>query len=346
MSMTGKLTVATPSDREIVMTRSFDAPRRLVWDAMTRPDLIRQWLFTPPGWTMTVCEEDVRVGGKYRWAWSGPDGKTVMSMHGVYREVEPLRRLVRTETFELGCDAQAGEQIGTLEFSEQADRTTLTIRVLYPSKAARDATLASGMEHGVAAGYDRLEASLNALRVENAGAAALSFAERFRHWYEYERDCNAKTLAMLRSVPAQARGSAAFTRAVGRMAHLVAARHMWLHRLGVSSDRPADWFPSQTLDQLAPAVEDIERRWVAYLANLSDADLARPIECTTENGRRFRWRLVDLLTQVFGHAWYHRGQIAMLVKDLGGEPVDTDYIYWDRPTPLDAPQTQSKGAGA
>ncbi len=160
----------------------------------------------------------------------------------------------------------------------------------------------------------------------------LSFAERFRNWYEYERDCNAKSLKMLQSVSPEARASSQFTRAVGKMAHLVAARHMWLHRLGVVTDRPESWFPPTTLEELPAAVEVIEQRWTAYLARLTDADLAADFVCTGGDGQRYCWRLLDLLTQVFGHAWYHRGQIAMLVKDLGGEAIDTDYIFWNRPT--------------
>lgn len=160
----------------------------------------------------------------------------------------------------------------------------------------------------------------------------LSFAERFRTWYAYERDCNAKTLRMLDSVPAGTRSSPQFARAVGKMAHLIAARHMWLHRLGVAADRPDSWFPATPFEQLAGAVEAIEQRWTAYLGGLSEADIVSDFTCVGGDGRRYRWRLLDLLTQVFGHAWYHRGQIAMLVKDLGGEPVDTDYIFWDRPT--------------
>ncbi len=160
----------------------------------------------------------------------------------------------------------------------------------------------------------------------------LSFAERFRTWYAYERDCNAKALAMLESVPPAARASPQFARAVGKMAHLVAARHMWLFRLGIVHDQPDGWFPSTTLEQLPGAIKAIEERWTTYLAGLTDAAIASEFTCTGSDGRRYRWVLLDLLTQVFGHAWYHRGQIAMLVKDLGGEPVDTDYIFWNRPT--------------
>lgn len=162
----------------------------------------------------------------------------------------------------------------------------------------------------------------------------LSFIERFRHWYEYERDCNRKALQMLESVPEGARALPGFARAVGKMAHLVAARHMWLFRLGVVGDKPDSWFPATTLADLPRAIHDIERRWSAYLGTLSDADLAGNFTCTVGDGTRYEWRLLDLLTQIFGHAWYHRGQIAMLVKDLGGQTVDTDYIFWDRPRAL------------
>ena len=157
----------------------------------------------------------------------------------------------------------------------------------------------------------------------------LSFVERFRLMYDYERDCNAKTLAMLQSVPLANRASPDFSRAVGKMAHLVAARHFWLARLGGCADRPTSWDPPTPLEELPAAVAEIERRWTAYMAKLTEADIASECALTSENGSRFRWRLIDLLTQLFGHAWYHRGQIAMLVKDLGGKTVDTDFIFWE-----------------
>jgi uncharacterized protein YndB with AHSA1/START domain len=162
MDKPGPMKITTPTELEIVITRAFEAPRRLVWQAMTQPELIRRWLFLPPSWTMIRCEEDVRVGGAYRWEWAGPDGKIAMAMGGVYREVVPHERLVRTEKFEFGCQPQAGEQLGTLEFVEQGGGTLVKITVVYPSKDARDAALASGMEQGMAAGYDKLEALLAA----------------------------------------------------------------------------------------------------------------------------------------------------------------------------------------
>jgi uncharacterized protein YndB with AHSA1/START domain len=150
------LKVTTPTDREIVLTRAFDAPRRLVFEAMTRSELVRRWLLGPPGWSMVVCEIDLKVGGKFRYVWRNADG-TEMGMHGVFREIIPPERVVQTESFDFGCDAQSGEAVGTAVLTEQAGRTTLTTTILYPSKEARDATIASGMEHGVAASYSRLE---------------------------------------------------------------------------------------------------------------------------------------------------------------------------------------------
>jgi uncharacterized protein YndB with AHSA1/START domain len=155
------LQVTTPTDREVVLTRVFDAPRSLVFDAMARPELLKRWLLGPPGWSMVECENDLKVGGAFLHVWRRTDG-TEMAMRGVYLEVVPPERIVRTESFTFGCDAQAGEQVGTLVLTERDGKTTLTLTVLYPSKEARDATLASGMEHGVAASYDRLADILSA----------------------------------------------------------------------------------------------------------------------------------------------------------------------------------------
>ena len=157
-----KLHITTPTDLEIVINRSFDAPRELVFEAMTRPELIRQWLFLPPGWEMTVCEDDARVGGSFRWAWNGPDGKPGMAMSGKYRDVVPPERIVRTESFELGCDSRTGEQLVTMLLAEQGGKTHLTLTIRFPSREARDGMLASGMERGMSAGYEKLDAMLKA----------------------------------------------------------------------------------------------------------------------------------------------------------------------------------------
>jgi uncharacterized protein YndB with AHSA1/START domain len=151
-----KLKVTTPGDREIVLTRTFDALRHLVFEAMTIPEHVRRWLLGPPGWSMIVCEIELKVGGRYRYVWRNVDGSE-MGMHGVYREINPPERIVSTETFDFGCDAQSGESLVTAILTEQAGRTTFTATVLAPSKEARDAVIASGMEHGAGASYDRLE---------------------------------------------------------------------------------------------------------------------------------------------------------------------------------------------
>jgi len=150
----GTLKLTTPSDREIAMTRVFDAPRQLVFDAHTKPDLVRQWLLGPPGWSMPVCEMDLRVGGTYRWVWRHDSNGTEMGMGGVYREIVAPERLVSTERFD---DAwYPGEALNTLVLIEQGGRTTLTQTMRYESRDARDAVIKSNMEQGVAASYDRL----------------------------------------------------------------------------------------------------------------------------------------------------------------------------------------------
>jgi uncharacterized protein YndB with AHSA1/START domain len=149
----GQVKITPSGDRDLVMTRTFDAPRRLVYDAHTKPDLVRQWLLGPPGWSMPVCEMDVRVGGTYRWEWH-KDG-TTMGMGGVYREVKAPERLVSTEKFDEAW--YPGESLNTLVLVEQSGRTTLTQTMHYESREAREAVIKSGMEKGVAASYDRLD---------------------------------------------------------------------------------------------------------------------------------------------------------------------------------------------
>ena len=153
MTNTGNLKLTTRGDREIVMTRVFDAPRTLVFDAFTKPELVKQWLLGPPGWSMPVCEIDLRVGGSYRYVWRKA-GVPDMGMGGVYREVVVPERVVATETFDQAW--YPGEAVGTLVLVEQAGKTTVTQTMLYQSQEARDGILKSGMETGVAASYDRL----------------------------------------------------------------------------------------------------------------------------------------------------------------------------------------------
>ena len=148
----GETTFTTPSDREIAATRVVDAPRSLVWEAHTEPQHLQQWLSGPDGWTLPVCEIDLRPGGKWHFVWRGPDG-TEMEMRGEYREVTPPERLVQTESW--GGDWP--ETLNTLVLTEGDGKTTITQTVLYPSKEAREAALGTGMKEGWSASYDRLD---------------------------------------------------------------------------------------------------------------------------------------------------------------------------------------------
>lgn len=157
--------------------------------------------------------------------------------------------------------------------------------------------------------------------------------DRFRRWYDHERDSNAKCLAMLESVPVDKRNDS-FQRAVDKMAHLVAARQRWLFRLGAWPEQPAIFPKGSSLADLSMQLAKTESAWVNYLGKLDDSALAREIQWTTPDHKTFQWNLEGILTQVNGHAWYHRGQIAMLVADLGGKAVDTDYIFFAKLQPL------------
>jgi len=156
----GKLQISTPSDRELAMTRVFDAPRSMVFDAWTKPELLKRWLGVFGGWTFAVCEVDLRVGGKYRFVWRGKDGNE-MAMGGVYREIVRPERIVCTEKFD--DPWYEGDAIDTTTFVERAGKTTMTTTVLYASKAIRDAVLKSPMESGVAKSYDKLAEVLAAM---------------------------------------------------------------------------------------------------------------------------------------------------------------------------------------
>jgi uncharacterized protein YndB with AHSA1/START domain len=148
----GVTTFTTPSDREFAMTRTFDAPRRLVFDAFTNPKHLPHWLLGPDGWTMPICEVDLRPGGSWRFVWRRANG-TEMEIHGTYIEVTPPERFVSTEKW-------AGswpETINTLTFVEEDSTTMVTTTMLFPSKSARDAALATGATDGASRSYDRLD---------------------------------------------------------------------------------------------------------------------------------------------------------------------------------------------
>ena len=146
-------TVTTPSDREIRMTRLFDAPRHLVFEAMTKPEHVKRWWGRlGDGYSVPVCEIDLRVGGAWRFVNRHPRGEAVF--YGVYREIAAPGRLVFTEIYEPFPDA---ESIVTTEFAEENGKTRLTVTARYPSVDVRDMVIKTGMEKGAATSYDQLE---------------------------------------------------------------------------------------------------------------------------------------------------------------------------------------------
>ncbi len=154
------LEVTMPSDREVRVTRKFNAPRQLVWDAHTKPELMQKWMLGPPGWTMPVCEMDLRAGGAYSWRWrSDEDGKE-FGFYGKFIEVDPPSRLVHEETYDPGDigGAMSSEQsIITTEFVESGGVTTLIVTMRFASKEARDGAVSTGMTDGMEMGYARLD---------------------------------------------------------------------------------------------------------------------------------------------------------------------------------------------
>ena len=159
---TSALQVRTASDREIAITRIFEAPRALVFDAWTSPALVKRWLLGPSGWSMPICEIDLQIGGRYRFVWRrDADGKE-MAMGGVYRDVVTPERIVATERFD---DAwYPGEAVVTTIFVEMGGGTTVTSTMLFESREVRDGVLKSPMESGVTQSYDRLAALLPSLQ--------------------------------------------------------------------------------------------------------------------------------------------------------------------------------------
>ena len=155
---TGKTAYSTPSDREIAATRTFDAPRKLVWQAHTDPRHIPHWMTGLEGYTMPVCEIDLRPGGSWHFVWRNPDA-TTMEMHDVYKEVTPVERLVNTESW----GGEWPETINTLVLTEKGGKTTLVSTVRYPSKEAREVALKTGMKEGWAGAYDNLDEYLRTM---------------------------------------------------------------------------------------------------------------------------------------------------------------------------------------
>lgn len=157
-----------------------------------------------------------------------------------------------------------------------------------------------------------------------------SLIDRYRRWFAYEQDSHAKTLDSLNAVADELRESEGFRQAVYLMGHVVAARRMWLFRLGFLRE-DTDLFSREiSLAELPAQVSEMEKLWSQYLGQLNDPDLSRAFEYQSYEGQKFRNSIEDILAQLFGHSWYHRGQIALLLRSIGAEPAVTDIVFWTR----------------
>ncbi|TDI35755.1 MAG: hypothetical protein E2P02_27240 [Acidobacteria bacterium] len=162
-------------------------------------------------------------------------------------------------------------------------------------------------------------------------------ADRFRRWFEYERDSHGKALASLEALSKDqpnVESDERFQKCVDLLAHIAAARELWLFRFGVSETGPStadELFPKgHDLSEARAALDAMQTKWVAYLEGIDDEELSRVFEYQSVEGPRFKNSIEELFTQLFGHSWYHRGQIASHVRSLGGEPAVTDFVDWSR----------------
>ncbi|MBI4750514.1 MAG: DinB family protein [Acidobacteria bacterium] len=153
---------------------------------------------------------------------------------------------------------------------------------------------------------------------------------RFRRWFEYEQDSHTRVLASLEAVPAALRSADGFQQALDLMGHIVAARRIWLYRLGALQEKPVVFPKNVTLDELPAQFEATHAAWSDYLNSVTDDDLVKTFEYQSLDGKPFRNTVEDILAQLFGHSWYHRGQIASRIKAIGGTPAVTDLVFWSR----------------
>lgn len=151
-------TVTTPTDTTAVLTRSFNAPKRLVWEAFFNPDKMKRWMLPPPGWTLKSIQCEAKTGGILKLSWTNEAGDASMTLSGTFTEVEPGVRAVHTEEFALGDGKVVQTQVEEHAFTEKDGVTELRITQTYPSKEARDEGLGAG--EGMEEGYKRLDALL------------------------------------------------------------------------------------------------------------------------------------------------------------------------------------------
>jgi uncharacterized damage-inducible protein DinB len=169
--------------------------------------------------------------------------------------------------------------------------------------------------------------------------------DQYRRWYEYEKDSHRKALVSLTETPPTLRPLDAFQKALGMMSHIIAARRLWLYRLGGADKPPKDVFSAVVpLDRIPAQLDAVESAWTAWLDQLTDEDLSHVLEYRSLEGDWYRTRIEDILTQLFGHSWYHRGQIATLLRSIQCVPASTDFIFWAR-EPMPAPAADRPAGG-
>jgi uncharacterized damage-inducible protein DinB len=163
--------------------------------------------------------------------------------------------------------------------------------------------------------------------------------ERYRRWFKYEKDAHEKVLLSLETVPVERRSDAAYRKALDIVAHIIAARRVWLFRFGAANDAPANLTPQgATVADLRESLRSMHVAWTDYLGRIDNGELARVFQYKSLDAGWFENRVEDILTQLFGHSWYHRGQVASLVRSAGGEPAVTDFVFWCR-EPIQEPKS-------
>ena len=154
---------------------------------------------------------------------------------------------------------------------------------------------------------------------------------RYKDWFEYEKDAHSKTIASLLAVPKEKRKTKNFQKAVDLFAHIIGARIMWLYRLGFLKGKPKNLFPANVnVDDISSMADKMYSLWDKYFNELNEKELNRVFEYKSTEDLWYTNKVEEILTQLFGHSWYHRGQIAMLVRMIGGTPAETDYVYLTR----------------
>jgi len=163
-TMVEKAQVTLPTEREVKVTRSFRAPRTLIYRAYTEPELVRRWLLGPPGWSMPVCEMDLRVGGRFNWRWRSEENGSEFGFSGAFREVQPAAKIVHTQAYDpgtVGGGCPSDNAIVTVTFTENGGLTTVTTLIDFGSKATRDAAIETGMTDGMEQSYQQLDRLVN-----------------------------------------------------------------------------------------------------------------------------------------------------------------------------------------